>query len=251
MGISLLGYGKYSMLTVRAVIHDCERINYFDDICDEMATEAYYLGIPYGLNKKSVKGVFVPSEVKKDLTSVLKSLKKDEKYTVDSYDIATRIENNVIKQNGKLTADEKESLKAYTNQIRKMYQEKMYIPGIEYIAKVIAISDNIALIGIPILLIIAILCTFYLISSRRYVYHGLRYVAYSFLGAGITLLTVFAGCISNAFIYRFNISDVHMRKFFTFWLGHEMLMQAFVGIAFLLTGGVIIYLVFRQKVRAR
>ena len=42
LGISLLGYGKYSMLSVHGVVNACERVGYFEDICDEMKTEAYY-----------------------------------------------------------------------------------------------------------------------------------------------------------------------------------------------------------------
>lgn len=132
-----------------------------------------------------------------------------------------------------------------------MYQKKILIPGIDSIVKMISVSDKVVIIGIPILLLIAILCMFYLISSRRYAYHGMRYVAYGFLGAGITLVTVFAGFISDKSIYRMNISDVYMRKFYTFWIGHEMLMQVFAGIAFLLAGAVVIYLVIRQKFRMR
>ena len=99
------------------------------------------------------------------------------------------------------------------------------------------------------MVLIAIVCIFYLIASRRYVYHGIRYVAYSVIGAGITLLTVFAAAISDGSIYRFNISDVYMRKFFTYWIGHEMLMQVFAGIGFLIAGALLIYMVIRQKVR--
>ena len=41
VGISLMSYGKYSMLSVHGVINSCERVKYFKDICNEMETEAY------------------------------------------------------------------------------------------------------------------------------------------------------------------------------------------------------------------
>ena len=130
-----------------------------------------------------------------------------------------------------------------------MYHKKVYIPGVDTMARVINATDKVALICIPLMVLIAIVCIFYLIASRRYVYHGIRYVAYSVIGAGITLLTVFAAAISDGSIYRFNISDVYMRKFFTYWIGHEMLMQVFAGIGFLIAGALLIYMVIRQKVR--
>lgn len=251
IGISILGYGKYSMLSVRSVVHACERVDYFEDICAEMKTEAYYMGIPYGISKKELSGVFKEKEVAKDITNVVASKKKGNIPRVDCYKIREKIEENVEKKNGKLTDAQKKSLDAYISQVEKMYQEKLYIPGIDYMISMINVTDKIAIIGIPILVLTAIICMFYLISSRRYAYHGLRYVAYSFIGAGITLVTVFAGLISDKSIYRMNISDVYMRKFFTFWIGHEMLMQVFAGILLLLAGAVVIYLVIRQKFRVR
>ena len=251
LGISLLGYGKYSMLSVHGVVNACERVGYFEDICDEMKTEAYYLGIPYGIRKKNLSGVLEKKQVTKDIVTVVASKKEGNNPRIDTYDIRSKIEENVTAANGELNGNEKESLDAYISQVEQMYQKKILIPGIDSIVKMISVSDKVVIIGIPILLLIAILCMFYLISSRRYAYHGMRYVAYGFLGAGITLVTVFAGFISDKSIYRMNISDVYMRKFYTFWIGHEMLMQVFAGIAFLLAGAVVIYLVIRQKFRMR
>lgn len=251
MGISLLGYGKYSMLSVHGVVHSCERVEYFEDICKEMKNEAYYLGIPYGISKKELSGVFDKKEVTKDIVNIIVAKKKGDIPRIDSYDVRKKIEENVAAKNGTLTEEQKKSLNAYITQVERMYQKKIVIPGIDYIVEMIRVTDKVAIIGIPVLLLLAIICIFYLISSRRYVYHGLRYVAYGFLGAGITLVTVFAGLISDKSIYRMNISDVYMRKFFTFWIGHEMLMQVFAGIGFLLAGAVVVYLVIRRKFRRR
>lgn len=251
MGISLLGYGKYSMMSVHGVVNSCERVKYFEDICNEMKTEAYYLGIPYGIGKKNLSGVFEKKQVTKDIVTAMVSMKEGNVPRIDTYDLRKKIEENVEAKNGKLTDAQKESLNTYISQVEKMYQKKIMIPGMDKMVQMIRVTDKVAIVGIPVLLLIAIISIFYLISSRRYAYHGLRYVAYGFLGAGATLVTVFAGLISDKSIYRMNISDIYMRKFFTFWIGHEMLMQVFAGIAFLLTGTVVVYLVIRQKFRVR
>ena len=251
MGISLLGYGKYSMLSVHGVVHACERVEYFEDICREMKTEAYYLGIPYGITKKNLAGVFQAKEVALYIENIVASMKNGNTPRIDTYNLRKRLEEKVQGKNNQLNNEQKKSLNAYITEVEKMYQKKIFIPGIDYIADMIRITDKVAIIGIPILLFIVIASIFYLIASRKYAHQGLRYVAYSFIGAGITLVTVFAGFISDKSIYRMNISDVYMRKFFTFWIGHEMLMQVFAGIGFLLVGAVVIYLVIRQKVRIR
>lgn len=251
VGISLMAYGKYSMLSVHGVINSCERVKYFKDICGEMETEAYYLGIPFGITKKEIKGVFEEKEIRQDVTNIIVSMKNGNKPRIDTYELRKRMEEKITAKEGLLNAKQKESLSAYISQVENMYQKKVYIPGTDSIVNMITIADRIVLIGIPLLLFIIIISIFYLISSRRYVHHGLRSVAYSFIGAGITLVTVFAGMISDRSIYRFNISDVYMRKFFTFWIGHEMLMQVFAGIMLLMTGALLIYLVIRQKSRVR
>lgn len=251
IGISLLAYGKYSMLSVHGVVNSCERVKYFEDICEEMETEAYHLGIPYGITKKEIKGIFVEKDIRRDVTNTIATMKNENTPRIDTYDLRKRIEEKIETKEGKLNEQQKESLNNYIFQVESMYQEKIYIPGIDFIVQLIRITDKIILIAIPLLLLIAIICIFYLISSRRYVYHGLRSIAYSFIGAGITLVTVFAGLISDRSIYRFNISDVYMRKFFTFWIGHEFLMQVFAGIMLLMVGALFVYLVIRQKSRIR
>lgn len=249
MCISLLSIGKYSMLSEHGVVHTCDRIEYYKDICDEMSTEAYYMGIPYGIEKKSLKGVFTTEQVRTDMVTVIEAQIAEQKPLVKTDDIRKKITENVVKQYGELNETQKQSLQSYITDVEKMYQKKMVIPGSDYIAKAIRISTKVALIGIPLAVLIAIICTFLLISIRRNSYRGLRYVVYGVLGAGITLVTVFAAMISNGFIYKFNISNAYMRKFFTYYLGHEMLMQVFAGIGLLLAGAILIYVVIRQKFR--
>lgn len=250
MCISLLGFGKYSMFSMHGVIHTCDRIEYYDGLRKEMKQQAYYMGIPYGIKKKYLDGVFTNKQIRSDMYDVLSAQVQGESYTVKTEQIKAKITENVEEKLGKLTDQENESLQQYMNEVEKMYQEKMIIPGSEYIADMINLNTRIALIGIPVFVLIAIVCIFLMISIRKYWHHGLRYVVYGVLGAGITLLTVFSAFISNGFIYKFNISDPYMRKFYTFFIGHEMLMQVFVGIGLLLAGFIMIYIVFRQKVRA-
>ena len=249
MFISLMGMGKYSMLSARAVIHTCDRISYFDDIRDEMKTYSYRMGIPYGIEKKDLKKVYNSKQIRQDVYNVFKAQLAGVEYEINTDDIEQKLLNNVVENHGQLDAKQQESFDVYSEKVQGYYKSKMIIPTSEYIAKMINYSNRIALIGIPVAIFIAIMCMFFLISTRRRTYHGLRYVAYGFFGAGITLLTVFAAMISNGAIYKFNISDVYMRKFFTYWIGHEMLMQVFVGILLNLVGGILIYMVYRQKFR--
>lgn len=247
--LSIFVIGKYSMLSVHGVMNACDRIEYYEGINTEMTTLSYEKGIPFGIKKKHVKNVFDNEKIKEDMTNILVAQINNEEYLVETDEIREKITENVIEEYGDLDEKQKESLNAYLVDISNMYMDKMVIAGSSFFTPIITMWTKVITIGIPVCILIASICIFILIVTRRKIYKGLRYVAYSILGAGVTLTTVFSASISNGFIYRFNISDVYMRKFYTFWIGHEMLIQVFAGIGMLLTGGVLIYVIYRQKTR--
>ncbi len=244
---SILIFGKYSMLSMHGITYTCDRITYFEDASEEISLKAYQMGIPYGIKKKCLKDVFTAKTVRQDVLAMMEAQISGEKYVVKADEIREKITANVVDEYGQLKESEQESLDQYMVSVINLYQKKIEIPGATYIAKMVNIASKAAMIGIPICVLLIILCTFCLISMRRHYYRGLRYVAYGTLGAGFTLTTVFAASISNGFIYKFNISNAYMRKFFTFFIGHEMLIQVFSGIGMIIAGGVLIYMVFRQK----
>lgn len=248
MGISIFALGKYSMLSNHGIIHTCDRISYYEGVREEMKEQAHYMGLPYGLTKANIKGIFTNKKIRKDMISVLEAQMNGEDRHINTDKIRSKIIANTEKQlQRELTDEESVSLDAYIKSIESMYVRKMVIPGSKYLVNVSNIWTKIIMIGIPACVLISVLCIFFLISMRKYMYHGLRYVVYGVLGAGVTLLTAFSAMISNGFIYKVNISDVYMRKFYTFLLGHEMLMQVFAGIGLLLTGAILIYVIYRQK----
>lgn len=241
--------GKYSMLSLRGVEYTCERVEYYEGVRDEIREQANHLAIPFGIDKKCLKGTFKKRQVEKDMLSVLKAQMKGKTPEISTTAIRKNIIKNVEQKYGELSKKEQESLEKYIHEVEKIYRKKMVIPGSSYIVKSIHTSTRISMIVIPICAFIALLCIFFLVSMRRYVFEGLRYVVYGIWGAGIMLVTAFSAMISNGFIYKFNISDVFMRKFYTYWLGHTMLMYVFAGILLLLFGVLLIYIIFRQQVR--
>ncbi len=249
ISISLLGFGKYSMLSVRAVVHDCDRVGYYGGIKTELKQEAYDMGIPYGITKKCLKNVFREEEIRGNISSNLRAQVNGEEYGVSTKKIEKRIRKNVEKNFGDLSDDQEESLDQYISEVTSMYKSKMVLPGSTYIAKAIVICTKATVIGIPLSLLIGMLCVLYLISSNRYIFIGMRHVTYGVLGAGAAMLIAFGALISSSYVYKYNISDVYMRQFFTFFTGHEMLMQMIAGGVLLAVGIVLIY--FTSVMRKR
>lgn len=249
MCISIISMGKYSMFSKRAVFHAYDRVGLFTEVCTEMKTEAYRMGIPFGIEKKELNSVFVRKNIMQDLMDTLSADIKGEKTAINSSYIRSKIKKNVEKNRGELTSAQEESLEKYITEVERMYQKKVVIPGSEYIAKMINLVTKLFLIVVPICVFIAILCMLYLIASRSLTYRGMRYIAYAVLGAGVSLLTIFAAFISNGFIYKFNISDAYMRRFFTYYIGHEFLMQVFVGIGLMVLGAFMVFYIARKKIK--
>ena len=133
-----LGVAKYSMLSTRAVLHTCDRVEYYDGLATELEHESYRLGIPYGISKKMVKGVFDKKELRRNIEKVIESEKKDQTPSIDTYNIRQNIKKNVEKEKGKLSKKQKESLDTYISQVENMYHKKVYIPGVDTIAVTLA-----------------------------------------------------------------------------------------------------------------
>ena len=251
IAVSLIAFVKYSMLSERAILYTCSRISYYDDLTEEITNISYQMGIPFGVEKKNLKGVFSPDQVEKDMRGLVHSMIEGQEYTIDTSAIENKITKNIENANENLDANQKESVQVYVKSVADLYTKKVNIPGLKNIINACNTWTTVTIVGLPICALLIIILVFALISMRYYLYHGLRTVAYSVLGAGITLITVFSACISNGFIYRLNISDAFMRKFFTFFVGHEMLIQVFSGIGMIIIGVVIIIVIIRQRARGR
>ena len=48
---------------------------------------------------------------------------------------------------------------------------------------------------------------------------------------------------------KFNISDAYMRRFFTYYVGHEFLMQVIMGIILMVIGVILVFIISRKKFR--
>lgn len=245
--VAVLIMGKYSMLSERAIIHDGERVQYYSNLTNEIKEHAQYIGEPYGVTMKMANKFFKATEVKRALEGVLHQEVKGAKYTIKTDQIKKRIVDTINDAEPDLKKDQKKQVEAYADKVCAYYKTKIFIPYQKLLAPIINLTDTIALVGVPLGILLAVVLSVYLIASRRLPYHGIRYAAYGILGAGVTLLVVFSAFISEGSIYRFNVSHEYRRRIYTFFIGHEMLMLIFAGIFILIIGGVMMVLAYRNK----
>jgi hypothetical protein len=195
--------------------------------------------------------VFSVDKIQSDVENNLKAKVYGKEFTIKTDEMEKKLLETVQKSKKDLTDEEKESLNAYSAQVMEVYKSKIPLPTLPIIVKGINVFSKIIWFTIPISILVGLLCIFAIMSMRTETYRGLRFVAYGVLGAGITLTTVCAAMISNGSIYRLNISNAYMRRFFTYLLGHEMLMQVFAGVVMLVCGGIMVYAIARIKFRGR
>ncbi len=243
--------GKFSFATERAIVHASEKQQYYYSLKNEIEQKAMDYAVPFGIDRSCIKNVFGLKEVKLDVMKALHEKVANQKEIIDIGEIERRITKNVEKKEGKLTAAQKKSLSVYIKKVTDMYLKKIHYPTEDFMATIINESTSIVIIAIPLSAFVMLLCIFYLIVSRHYAYHGIRYVAYGLLGGGGFCAIMFAAMIASGSVYNYNMSDSYMKKFYVYWIGHPMLMSVVCGIAVLFIGFVSIFLVYRQKYRIR
>lgn len=277
ISLSLISFGSYSMFSIHGIEHSCEKVGYYICLKSEIMQSAYDLAIPYGLDqtflKKETKktnskqkviitryidgnivfldDVFSEEKIREDVNTVIQAKVQNKAYQIDTSNLKTKINDKAKKELGKITKNQQESLDEYTKKIEEIYRKKMVIPSIGYIARGVQLVNKVIWFVIPLSILLIFLSIFLLISIRSVLYKGLRFVSYGILGAGATLAVVGAAAISNGAVYKYNISNAFMRRFFTFFVGHEMLMQTLCGIGMLIVGAILVFITARMKFRGR
>lgn len=246
-----IGVAKYSFVSERAILHAGEKTHYYYNLKNEMEQKAMEYAVPFGIDKSCLENVFQESGVKTDVIKVLNEAVENKTEIINIGEIERRIRANVEKQEGKLNAEETKSLNVYIKKVQDMYEKKLHYPTEKLMAELINRSTKIAWIAFPLSVVIGIFCIFYLIVSRHYAYHGIRYVVYGIMGAGALITVGFAAVISNGTVYHFNVTNSYMKELYVYWVGHPLLMGVIFGIGFLVVGLIGIFIVYRQKYAIR
>ncbi len=249
--IVLGGIGKWSFASKRAVMHAGERTHYYYNLKNEIEQSAINIGKPFGIDKECIVGVFKSSEVESDVSKALDEKLNNEKELVDIGEIDRRIRANVEKKEGNLNTDQTNSLNVYIKKVQDMYTRKIHFPTEQMMVTMINKTTTIAWIAIPLAVVIGFLCAFYLIVSRHYAYHGLRFVIYGLLGAGALITVGLSAIVSNGSFYNYNLTDSFMKDYYGYYVGHVLFIGVVYGIGILVLGFIGIFLVYRQKYAVR
>ena len=245
------GVGKWSFASRRAVIHAGDRTHYFYHLKNEIEQSAADIGKPFGLDLDVISGVFKTSEVKSDVLKTFDQRLYNKKEIIDIGYIENRIRSNVEKKEGKLNEKQLASLGAYMRKLQKMYLEELHFPTEKQMVTIITKTDKLAWIAIPLEVLIGFFSAFYLIVSRHYAYHGLRFVVYGLIGAGALITVGFSALVSNGSFYEYNLTDSFMKDYYGYYVGHVMFIEVVYGIGILVLGLIGIFLAYRQKYAVR
>lgn len=245
------GVCKWSFASRRAVFHAAEKTHYYYHLKNEIEQKSLDLGKPFGIDLDCIKGVFKQGEVKNDVIKTFDEKLYSEKEIIDLGVIDRRIRENVKKKEGSLSASQNNSLNVYIKKVQKMYMEKLHFPTESQMVNLIKYTNTLAWIAIPLAVVIGFFCAFYLVVSRHYAYHGLRYVIYGVLGAGALITVGFAALVSNGKFYNYNLTDSYLKDFYGYYVGHVMLMNVIYGIAVMVLAFIGVFIVYRQKYAVR
>ena len=243
------GVTKISFLSESSVQHAANKTHYYYQLKNEIEQKSMDMAVPFGINKADLRSVFQDNEVKNDVEKVFSEALRGQKEIIDVGDIDRRIRANVEKREGKLDKSQTKSLNVYIKKVQNMYMEKLHYPTEKLMVDSINKTNNLAWIAIPLSVVAGFFCIFYLIVSRHYAYHGIRYVVYGVMGAGLLITVGFAAIISNGSIYNYNITNAYLKSYYVYYVGHPLLICVIFGIATLVFGLIGIFVVYRQKYR--
>ena len=245
------GIGKYSFASERAVVHAGEKTHYYYNLKKEIEQNAIDIGIPYGIDKDCIKNVFQESKIKSDVIKTFSEAVENNKAVIDTWEIEKRIRDNVEKREGKLNSEQTDSLNSYIRKVQDLYLQKLHYPTEKVMVQLIKATNKLIWIVIPLAVVLGIFCAFYLIVSRHYAYHGIRYVVYGMMGAGALITVGSSAIISNGEVYNYNVTDSFLKEFYVYYVGHPLLMYVIFGIGVLVFALLGIFLVYRQKYAIR
>lgn len=251
IGLSVLLLGRYTVFSNHGIIHATDRINYYSGLCEEMEKMAYEMGMLYGISEEELDNVFTPEKIRTDIYKVVQAKIDDKEYNIDTVPIGESLIRNIkevrVQAGEEWTDENQEALVTYIDNVAQMYKEKIVIPGLDYMVKGVHMFGKVMKIGIPVCVLVAIICCICLVVLREYFHQGLRQIIYGIFGAAFSLMIFFAAIIAEGSIYRINVSAEYLRKFFTYYAGYAMLMQIITGTFIAAAGAILVYIVFRSK----
>ena len=240
---------RYSLLSVDGIMRSCDESQYFKKLQEEIIEQAYYEGIPFGIDKQCVETVFSEDLIRLNMKNTLNAQVGKKKNLIQLDEITSGIKTNVIEEYKEIDKSEEAALDTYIANVCKLYKEKMKLPGHMYLSKLIRLFAQVAKIGIFICIMIFVFCAVVLIAIRRYGHHGLRFVAYGALAAGSTLSAFSVAIILSGIIKGFDISSELLNELFIVHLTHQLYMMLFAGVVLLLIGFLTIWIVSKQRKR--
>lgn len=251
MVISLLIVVRFNMLSVNGIIESCDKSQYYQKVKEELSEHAYYVGIPYGIDEKCIENVFDEQEIKTDIRETLIAQMGNEKSLISTDKIGIRIKKNIIAKYGKLDKSKENAVNEYIRDVGEIYREKVCIPGMEYASEAIIKFNEISNKGIPLCMVIILICVGVLTWIRKYSHHGLRYVVYGAFGAGFSLMLFSASLILGGIIDAFDISSELINEFLIIHITHQLYMQFLAGFMLLIIGFIIIFIISKQRERLK
>lgn len=153
--------------------------------------EAKYYTLPTGIDPSVLEDVFTNAEVHSDVDACITTSFNGVEFEPDTTSARERLTENVKKlfeADGVDTGDSGNSndiIKAYVDDIMKIYLEAVRMPGMELIVQVYNMFHKYFIFVAAGLLVLIAVLTLVLIKLHHFPHRGLRYVAYATAGAAL------------------------------------------------------------------
>lgn len=242
---------KATLLNEGYLLATLDKTNYYADVTQELTEDFKRSAGAAGFQPSVYDGFLKEAEVKEAATAYIETSFTGKEAVVDQDSfkkkLNTYLHEIIKKENLKLDEDSRQRLDKYIRINAQGYKQYVQFPFIQYMVMGVQMMDKILPFAIGACAILLLFSVFFLIRMKMKKENTLLFLGSAAGGAGWMLALLPAGILLGGFTHRIRLEPEYYYNFFVAFLDGYLWMLILIGIAFILTGMILILCVYKNK----
>ena len=242
---------KATLLDEGYLLATLDKTNYYADVTQELTEDFKRSAGAAGFQPSVYDGFLKEAEVKEAAIAYIETSFTGKEAVVDQDSfkkkLNTYLHDIIKKENLKLDEESWQRLDKYIRINAQGYKQYVQFPFIQYMVMGVQMMDRILPFAIGACAILLLFSVFFLIRMKMKKENTLLFLGSAAGGAGWMLALLPAGIMLGGFTHRIRLEPEYYYNFFVAFLDGYLWMLILIGIAFILTGMILILCVYKNK----
>lgn len=242
---------KATLLNEGYLLATLDKTNYYADVTQELTEDFKRSAGAAGFQPSVYDGFLKEAEVKEAAIAYIETSFTGKEAVVDQDSfkkkLNTYLHEIIKKENLKLDEESWQRLDKYIRINAQGYKQYVQFPFIQYMVMGVQMMDRILPFAIGACAILLLFSVFFLIRMKMKKENTLLFLGSAAGGAGWMLALLPAGIMLGGFTHRIRLEPEYYYNFFVAFLDGYLWMLILIGIAFILTGMILILCVYKNK----